>query len=203
MLFKTLILRDIKRNSRSYLSYLISVIIIICIFGVCNSLAFIIPNLKLSRTQYFVFFSDEILNTPAYDYLFIIEMALLLFYVNNFFISQKNETKIYLILGMNRKKVSILILAEMLIVNVFAAILGLILSLIFSPFITAFISNILKINSVSYGVAFWGPVILKTISLFLIVFFIASIFNFTHLNYINSLNISNKKVFKFKNINLI
>lgn len=79
MLFKTLILRDIKRNSISYLSYLISVIIIICIFGVCNSLAFIIPNLKLSRTQYFVFFSDEILNTPAYDYLFIIEMALLLF----------------------------------------------------------------------------------------------------------------------------
>lgn len=155
--------------------------------------------LNLSKTQYMVFFSHEILKTPVYDYLFLAEMILLVFYVNNFFIAQKDEARTYIILGWSRKGVSTLILFEMLIVNVLAVILGLILSIIISPFITAFISTILQTDLASFcGLVFSWEVIQKTIFLFLIAFLIASVFNFIQLMRVMALPQNGKRFLGYK-----
>lgn len=155
--------------------------------------------LNLSKTQYMVFFSHEILKTPVYDYLFLAEMILLVFYVNNFFIAQKDEARTYIILGWSRKGVSMLILFEMLIVNVLAVILGLILSIIISPFITAFISTILQTDLASFcGLVFSWEVIQKTIFLFLIAFLIASVFNFIQLRRVMALPQNGKRFLGYK-----
>ena len=198
-MFKRLVLKDVTHNFRSYLSYLLSVALVICIFYICNSFFYIITMLNLSKTQYMVFFSDEILKTPVYDYLFLAEMILLVFYVNNFFIAQKDEARTYIILGWSRKGVSTLILFEMLIVNVLAVILGLILSIIISPFITAFISTILQTDLASFcGLVFSWEVIQKTIFLFLIAFLIASVFNFIQLRRVMALPQNGKRFLGYK-----
>lgn len=166
MNFKQLILRNVTRNGREYVTYFLSSLFSVMVFFVFSLLYFhpdLGDQLKGSSDQ-----MSEMANlgiTVAEVVIALMSFVFLWYAFNTFLKGRKTQLSIYLTLGMSEKKLKQMIIYENSLLGFGSILLGTVLGILFSKFILLITQNILYLNE---GLPFYFPI--KAIGLTWIVY---------------------------------
>ncbi len=181
MLFK-LSLKNIKKSLKDYSIYFFTLVIAVCIFYIFNSMDS--QNSMLVLTQSKRDMVKSIVVILGYISVFVsVILGFLIIYSNNFLIKRrKKEIGLYLTLGMSKRKVSLVLVLETLIVGIFSLAIGLLIGIGLSQFLSVFTAKIFEANMTAYKFVFSSSALYKTILYFGIIFVLVMIFNIISLS---------------------
>lgn len=168
---------NVKKSFKDYAIYFLTLTLAVSIFYSFNSIesqkAF--ANLQGNMNEII-----KVLNTTiSYISVFIsLILGSLIVYANNFLIKKrKKELGIYMTLGMNKRKISKILLLETLIVGIVSLVLGLLLGIVESQGLSLFTAKLFNVEMSQYKFLLSIGAIGKTILYFGIMFFLIMIFN--------------------------
>lgn len=162
MLYK-LSIQNIRKSFKDYAIYFITLILGVCIFYVFNSLDSQSAMLKVSsRTGKMIELMQELL---SYVSVFVsLILGFLIIYASRFLIKKRNkEFGTYMILGMSKKKISMLLLVETFLIGVISLIVGLGLGIIVSQVTSIFIANMFEADMTKFTFNYSIAATIKTI----------------------------------------
>ncbi|MBN2795940.1 MAG: ABC transporter permease [Clostridia bacterium] len=195
MYFK-LALNNIKKSYKDYLIYFLTITFGICLFYLFNSLesqkammvldplkavALTMLNKSLSYVSFFM----------------TVVLAFLMVYANQFLIKRrKKEIGIYMTLGMERRKISFILVLETLIIGFISLFAGLILGILGSHFLSIITAKMFEVEMKEFQFIFSKVAFNKAIINFSVIYglmMILNIFNITKVKLIDLLLASKKQ----------
>lgn len=199
MLFK-LSLKNMKKSIKDFAIYFLTLALGVAVFYMFNSLDSQEAMLTVSKSQKDII--EVMISMLNYISIFVaIVLALLIVYANNFLINRrKKEFGIYMTLGMGRRQISKIILLETIFVGIISLIIGLIVGIFASQFMSILVAKMFEVDMSKFQFVFSKDACIKTCVYFAIMYLVVMIFNtFTISRYklINLLN-ANKKNEKIK-----
>ena len=202
MSFK-LAFKNIKKSIKDYSIYFFTLVVAVSIFYIFNSLDTQESMLVLSESKHNLIQSlIYILNYVSIFISFV--LGFLIIYSNNFLVKRrKKEFGLYLTLGMSKWKVSLILVLETIIVGFLSLIVGLLVGVFLSQFLSIITAKLFEVDASSYTFVFSKNALIKTLLYFGIMFVFVMIFNVIAVSknkLIDLLNASkkNEKV-KFRN----
>ena len=194
MLFK-LSFKNIRKSFKDYSIYFLTLVLGVAIFYMFNSLDSQQAMLVVSKSQQSII--ELMINMLSYISVFVaIILALLIVYANNFLINRrKKEFGIYMTLGMGKRQISKIILVETFFVGLISLIVGLIIGIFASQFMSVFVAKLFEANMKKFEFIFSKESCIKTCIYFAIMYFTVMIFNtmtISRYKLINLLNASKK-----------
>ncbi|MGL5417274.1 MAG: FtsX-like permease family protein [Clostridium sp.] len=196
-----IILKNIKGNKVDYGIYLATITIGFSIIYIFNSILYnelldkIIKNFDKANG---VFYAALIV--------VIISMGIFMYYANSFFIKKrKREFGIFMLLGMRKKKVVKMIFIENIVIGVIATIVGIIVGIILSQFITIAYLNIFNLKNIDSMSWINSKAFLVTVIVFWIFYLYVSLGSADIVNKYTLIQLfndskSSEKLFKEKNL---
>lgn len=176
MLFK-ISLKNIKSSIKDYLIYFFTLVIGVAIFYVFNSLGNQTVMTQVSKNQYEIL---DMMNTALSSLSVFIAFILgcLIIYASMFLIKRrKKEFGVYLTLGMSKRKVSLILFIETLLIGILSLVIGLIVGVCFSQLTSVLIINMFEADMSAFKFSFSAAACTKTIIYFAIMYVIVMIFN--------------------------
>lgn len=202
MLYK-LSISNIKKSFKDYAIYFVTLILGVCIFYIFNSIDSQTAMLAISERQ------DEIIELLvqllSYVSVFVsCILGFLIIYASRFLIKKrKKEFGIYMILGMSKRKISLLLLIETFLIGLISLAVGLLVGIALSQVTSIFIANLFEADMTKFTFSFSKDATIKTMLYFGIIYFIVMIFNTIIISknkLINLLQASKKQeIIKIKN----
>ncbi|GAA0071034.1 ABC transporter permease [Clostridium sardiniense] len=194
---------NIKKSYKDYTIYFLTLILGVCMFYSFNSIGSqkALIDIKSSGVSY-ISKLTEIMS--AVSILVSIILGCLILYANNFWVKKrKKELGIYMILGMGKRKISLILVIETFVVGVVSLIAGIILGIVMSQVLSVFSLKLFQISIGEYMFSISINAIVKTIAYFGIMFSLVMIFNIfviSKYKIINLLTVGRKNEnIKFKN----
>lgn len=169
--------KNVGKSLREYAVYFFTLVFGVCIFYMFNSIYAQQDIMKLTST------TNESMQalTQILSYIswFVaVVLGFLIVYANNFFIKRrKKELGIYMTLGMEKSKISKILVLETSFMAIVALITGLILGIFGSQFMSIFTAKIFEADLTGYKFIFAPAAALKSILYFGIIFLIVILFN--------------------------
>lgn len=192
MYFK-LALKNVKKSFKDYAVYFFTLIVGVSIFYMFNSIESQTLMLELTNTKH------EMLETMA-QVLSIISvfvafiLAFLIIYASGFLMKRrKKEFGIYMFLGMKKRKISRIILAETLLVGIISLIVGLVVGIGLSQLMSVVVANMFEANMTNFAFTFSSSALLKTCIYFAIIYLVIMIFNVISVNRCKLIDLINSK----------
>lgn len=176
MLFK-LSFKNIQKSFKDYTIYFFTLILGIAIFYVFNALDSQTVLLDVTSSSYEIIqIMIDALSAISVFVSFI--LGFLIIYASSFLIKRRSkEFGIYLTLGMSKRKISSLLFFETLTIGIFSLIVGMILGIIASQFMSLFVANMFEANMTKFQFVFSKSACIKTIIYFSIMYLLVMIFN--------------------------
>lgn len=176
MLFK-LSFKNIKKSFKDYTIYFFTLILGIAIFYVFNALDSQTVLLDVTSSSYEII--QIMIDTLSAISVFVsFILGFLIIYASSFLIKRRNkEFGIYLTLGMSKRKISSLLFFETLTIGILSLIVGMILGIIASQFMSLFVANMFEANMTKFQFVFSKSACIKTIIYFSIMYLLVMIFN--------------------------
>ena len=202
MLFK-ISLSNIKKSFKDYAIYFFTIVLGVAIFYVFNSLDSQTVLLNVSnRTLNIIKLMNIVLSAVSVFVSFI--LGFLIIYASRFLIKRRNkEFGIYLTLGMSKKKVSLILFIETLLIGTISLVVGIIFGILVSQLMSIVVANMFEANMKKFIFTFSQSACIKTIIYFCIMYFIVMIFNTISINKCKLIDLLNAKKknesIKFKN----
>lgn len=170
-------LRNTNKSVKDYAIYFFTLALGVCIFYMFNSIYAQQAMIGLTSRQ-----SDSIMAlTELLSYVsgFVaVVFGFLIVYANSFFIKRrKKEMGIYMTLGMEKSKISAILLIETSLMAVLALIVGLVCGVILSHFMSIFTARMFEANMEKFSFVFSSSAAIKSTLYFGIIFFIVIVFN--------------------------
>ncbi|MDD3394210.1 MAG: ABC transporter permease [Anaerotignum sp.] len=110
-------------------------------------------------------------------------LGFLIVYANNFFIKRrKKELGIYMTLGMEKSKISIILVLETLVMAIAALLLGLVVGIFGSQFMSVFTASIFEADMSGFRFVFSVDALVKSVLYFAIIFVVVILFNIVAIN---------------------
>ncbi len=163
-LFSKLAASNIKKNSRTYIPYIISCIFTIAMFYIVNSLSY---NEGLKNTIGGGFLQQML---GFGTYIIALFSLIFLFYTNSFLVKQrKKEFGLYNILGMEKKHLGIVIALETMYTAVICLIMGLGLGFLLDKLMYLLIAKVLG-GEIMLGFYISSKSVMQTVILFGVIF---------------------------------
>ncbi len=202
MLFK-LSFQNIKKSIRDYSIYFLTLVLGVAIFYMFNSLDSQQAMLQVSTsTREIIKLMIQVLGMVS---VFVaVVLGLLIVYANSFLINRrKREFGIYMSLGMGRRQISKIILLETIFVGMISLVIGLIVGIFSSQFMSILVSKLFEADMSKFEFIFSKSACVKTCVYFAIMYLAVAFFNtitISRYKLINLLNSAkkNEKV-KIKN----
>lgn len=202
MLFK-LSFENMKKSIKDYTIYFLTLVLGVAIFYLFNSLDSQEAMLQVSTSQrQMIQLMIEMLGMVS---VFVaVVLGLLIVYANSFLINRrKKEFGIYMSLGMGRRQISAIILMETIFVGIISLVIGLIVGVFGSQFMSILVSKLFEADMSKFEFVFSKTACIKTCVYFAIMYVAVMFFNtltISRYQLINLLNASkkNEKV-KMKN----
>ena len=169
--------KNAGKSFKDYTVYFLTLTLGVCVFYMFNSIYAQQEIMEVtSTTNASMVALREILSIIS---VFVaIVLGFLIIYANNFFIKKrKKELGVYMTLGMNKRKISTILLLETSIVAVFALGLGLVLGVFGSQFMSLFTAKLFEADLSAYKFVFSLSAALKSLMYFGIIFLVVIIFN--------------------------
>jgi len=175
-LFK-LAFRNIQKSFRDYVVYFLTLIFGVAIFYVFNAIGdqSIIASLSKSRYE---MIQMMLLLLEGISIMVAFVLGFLIIYANNFLIRRrKREFGLYLLLGMEKKDVSKILIGETAIVGVLSLAAGIGLGVLVSQFMSILVGKFFDADMSVYTFSISAGAIAKTIINFAIMYIVVLIFH--------------------------
>ena len=202
MLFK-LSIRNMKKSFKDYAIYFLTLVLGVAIFYMFNSIDSQQAMLEVSQSTRDII--KLMINMLGYISVFVaVVLGLLIVYANNFLINRrKKEFGIYMTLGMGKRQISKIILMETILVGIISLIVGLIIGIFASQFMSILVAKMFEADMSKFQFVFSKDACIKTCIYFAVMYVAVMFFNtFTISRYklINLLNATKKnESIKIKN----
>ncbi len=192
MLFK-ISLSNIKKSFKDYAIYFFTIVLGVAIFYVFNSIDSQTVLLNVSnRTLNIIKLMNVVLSAVSVFVSFI--LGFLIIYASRFLIKRRNkEFGIYLTLGMSKKKVSLILFIETLLIGTISLVVGIIFGILVSQLMSIVVANMFEANMKKFIFTFSQSACIKTIIYFCIMYFIVMIFNTISINKCKLIDLLNAK----------
>lgn len=176
MLFK-LSLKNITKSIKDYAIYFFTLILGVAIFYVFNSIDSQTVMLDVSSSTYEII--DLMLNMLSGVSVFVaFILGFLIIYASRFLIKRRNkEFGIYLTLGMSKRKISLILFIETLIIGILSLIVGLGIGVCLSQLMSILVANMFEANMTKFEFVFSSSACIKTFIYFSVMYLIVMIFN--------------------------
>jgi len=176
MFFK-LALKNVTKSIKDYTVYFLTMTFGVCLFYMFNSIDSQTTMMQLSAVQ-----SDSIKmlsQTIAYVSVFIsVILGFLIVYANQFLIKRrKKELGIYMTLGMEKGKISRIVILETFLIGVFSLAVGLLVGIFAAQGLSVLTAKMFEVNLKAFQFTFSLQAFYKTLLYFSIIFLIVMIFN--------------------------
>ncbi len=177
MMLCKLSIKNITKSMKDYAIYFFTLILGVAIFYVFNAIDSQTVMLKASgRTYEIIKLMTSILSAISVFVSFI--LGFLIIYASRFLIKRRNkEFAIYLTLGMSKRKISLILFFETLLIGLISLIIGLGLGVVLSQLMSILVANMFEADMTKFQFVFSQSACLKTLIYFGIMYLIVIIFN--------------------------
>ena len=177
MMLCKLSLKNITKSMKDYAIYFFTLILGVAIFYVFNAIDSQTVMFKVSgRTYEIIKLMTSILSAISVFVSFI--LGFLIIYASRFLIKRRNkEFAIYLTLGMSKRKISLILFFETLLIGLVSLIIGLGLGVFLSQLMSVLVANMFEADMTKFQFVFSQSACLKTLIYFGIMYLIVIIFN--------------------------
>lgn len=192
MLFK-LSLKNIKKSIKDYAIYFFTLILGVAIFYIFNSIDSQTAMMKLSEsTRDIIKLMNNILSGVSVFVSFI--LGFLIIYASRFLIKRRNkEFGIYLTLGMSKRKISMILFFETILIGFLSLVVGLGLGIILSQFMSVLVANMFEADLTKFTFVFSLSSFIKTLIYFGIMYLLVMIFNTFQISRCKLIDLLNSK----------
>lgn len=176
MLFK-LSIKNIKKSFKDYAIYFFTLILGVSIFYVFNAIESqtIIMNVTKSTMEIIKLMTNMLSGISIFV---SIILGFLVIYANRFLIKRRNkEFGIYLTLGMSKRKISVILFFETLLIGIISLLIGLGIGVILSQLMSLLVVNMFEVNMTKFAFTFSKSACIKTFIYFSIMYILVIIFN--------------------------
>ena len=176
MLFK-LSIKNIQKSIKDYAIYFLTLVLGIAIFYVFNSIESQTVMMKVSsNTLEIINLMNQLLSSVSVFISFI--LGFLIIYASRFLIKRRNkEFGIYLTLGMSKRKISLILFFETLIIGILSLGVGLLIGFFLSELMSLLVANLFEADMTNFRFIFSSSAALKCLIYFGIMYLIVMIFN--------------------------
>lgn len=177
MTFFKLSLENQRKSLKDYSIYFVTLILGVCIFYIFNAIDAQTAMMEVSKTK-----SDVIdtMNTALSIMSIVVSFILgfLIVYASRFLIKKrKREFGIYMTLGMHKNDISGILLFETLMIGAISLIVGLIIGIALSQFMSLFVANMFQANMERFVFVVSWSAIGKTALYYVLIYVIVLLMN--------------------------
>lgn len=174
MLFK-LSLRNLKKSFRDYVIYFVTLVIGVAVFYVFNAIDEQTVMLNVSSSTYEIV--DLMTNTmSAISVLVSFILGFLIVYASNFLLKRrKKEFAVYMLLGMGKRKISMIIVIETVLIGLVSLAVGLVTGGIISQGMSLLVASMFEADMSKYAFILSWRAVGKTILYFCIIYLVVMI----------------------------
>ena len=176
MLFK-LSIKNIARSIKDYTIYFFTLILGVAIFYIFNAIESQTVMMKVSSSTYEIIdLMNSMLSGVSVFVAFI--LGFLIIYANRFLMKRRNkEFGIYLTLGMSKRKISLILFFETLIVGCISLVVGLVIGTVLSQVMSLLVANMFEAKMTEFEFVFSSSSCIKTLIYFSVMYLLVMIFN--------------------------
>ncbi|HBG1701562.1 TPA: ABC transporter permease [Clostridioides difficile] len=176
-MYSKIAIKNVRKSFKDYSIYFLTLTLAICIFYSFNSIESQKALMEMNAsTKSHV---EMLKNMISYMSVFVsVILCSLILYANNFLVKKRNkELGIYMTLGMEKVKISKILVFETIIVGIVSLVSGLILGLLVSQGLSILLLKLFEFNMSEFNFVISISSIIKTIVYFGIMFLLVMIFN--------------------------
>lgn len=176
MLFKISV-SNLKKSIKDYAVYFFTLILGVAIFYIFNAIETQSAMLAISSdTREIIKLINNMLSGVSVFVAFV--LGFLIIYASNFLMKRrKKEFGLYILLGMGKRKVSLILFIETLIIGVISLVVGLLLGIGLSQVTSIFVANMFDVSIEKYRFVFSDTAFVKTLLYFVIIYVVVILFN--------------------------
>ena len=194
MSFK-LAFKNMKKNMKDYVIYFLTLVLGVAIFYIFNSMDAQQASMVLSESKRQII--ELMLQVLGIVSVFVtIVLGFLIVYANNFLVKRrKKEFGLYMLLGMGKRNISVILLLETLLVGIFSLVIGLIVGIFGSQLMSIVVAKMFEADLTGFKFVFSEDALIKTVMYFAIIYvlvMILNIFSASKYKLIDLLNASKK-----------
>ena len=181
MLFK-LSIKNISKSIKDYTIYFFTLILGVAIFYVFNAIDSQTAMMNItSSTQEILELLTSLLSGVSVFVSFI--LASLIIYASRFLMKRRNkEFAIYLTLGMSKRKISLILFFETLVIGIISLTIGLLAGFLLSQLMSIIVANMFEADLTKFTFIFSKNACIKTLIYFGIMYLVVIIFNIINIS---------------------
>ncbi len=176
MLFK-LSSRNIKQSFKDYMIYFVTLIIGVAVFYVFNAMEDQTIMLKVSdSTHEIIDLMNNMMSAISVFVSFV--LGFLIVYASNFLLKRrKGEFGIYMLLGMGKRRISLILLIETMLIGLISLAAGLLVGVVVSQGMSVVVANMFEADMTEFSFIVSKEAIGKTILYFMIMYVVVLLLN--------------------------
>ena len=169
--------RNIKKSFKDYAIYFFTLILGVAIFYVFNSIESQTVLLDITESTYDII--DTLSNMLSGASVFVaFILGFLIIYASRFLMKRRNkEFGIYMLLGMSKRKISMILFFETILIGIISLAVGLGLGVALSQLMSMLVANMFEADMTRYEFIFSSNACIKTLIYFGIMYVIVMLFN--------------------------
>lgn len=177
MMLCKLSLKNIKKSFKDYAIYFFTLILGVAIFYVFNAIDSQTVLLQTKKSTYDIIkLMTQTLSSVSIFVSFI--LGFLIIYASRFLIKRRNkEFAIYMTLGMSKRKISMILFLETIVIGIISLGVGLGIGIALSQFMSLLVANMFEADMTNFTFTFSQSALLKTFCYFGIMYLLVMIFN--------------------------
>lgn len=176
MLFK-ISLKNIRKSLKDYTVYFFTLILGVAIFYVFNAIdsQSVMLDVRANAMDIIKLMNDMLSGVSVFVSCIL---GFLIIYASRFLIKRRNkEFGIYLTLGMSKRKISVILFFETLLIGIVSLVAGLVIGTILSQFMSVIVANMFDADMTKFKIIFSMKACVKTLIYFAIMYVLVMIFN--------------------------
>ena len=176
-MYSKIALNNVKKSFKDYTIYFLTLTFAVCIFYSFNSIdsQSVMADMNAGQTEY-VKTMGKLISVISIGVSVI--LGGLIIYATKFLINRrKKEFGIYMVLGMGKRKMSMILFFETLYIGIISLVAGLLLGMLFAQVLSIFTAKLFAIQMTKYSFVVSISAILKTILYFGIMYLLVMVFN--------------------------
>ncbi len=176
MLFK-ISLKNIRKSLKDYTVYFFTLILGLAIFYVFNAIdsQSVMLDVRANVMDIIKLMNDILSGVSVFVSCIL---GFLIIYASRFLIKRRNkEFGIYLTLGMSKRKISVILFFETLLIGIVSLVAGLVIGTILSQFMSVIVANMFDADMTKFKFIFSMKACVKTLIYFAIMYVLVMIFN--------------------------
>ena len=169
--------RNIKKSFKDYAIYFFTLILGVAIFYVFNSIESQTVLLDVTQSTYEVIeMMTNMLSAASVFVAFI--LGFLIIYASRFLMKRRNkEFGIYMLLGMSKRKISMVLFFETILIGIISLVVGLGIGVLLSQLMSMLVANLFEADMTRYEFIFSSNACIKTLIYFGIMYVIVMLLN--------------------------